>query len=137
MAGGEGAAEGGGAVSVEARVKAALDPFGDPVEKSQLYAAAGSRPPRYYTFSCESFGDDYGDDEPGCERWLVSVHLFAPLTENCVARVRETKRALSAAGFTWPHCTDATGQDGQHYVLECETVDFIEEGGAEDGEAGS
>lgn len=127
MAGGEGAAEGGGAVSVEARVKAALDPFGDPVEKSQLYAAAGSRPPRYYTFSCESFGDDYGDDEPGCERWLVSVHLFAPLAENCVARVRETKRALSAAGFTWPQYTDATDQYGQHHVFECQTVGGVPE----------
>lgn len=124
-------------MSVEARVKAALDGLGGPVEKSLLYAAAGKRPPRYYTFSCESFGDDYGDDEPGCERCLVSVHLFAPLGESCLEQVRKTKGALFRAGFTWPRCTDATGQDGQHYVLECETVDFIEKGGAEDGTNGA
>lgn len=124
-------------MSVEARVKAALDGLGGPVEKSLLYAAAGKRPPRYYTFSCESFGDDWGDDEPGCERCLVSVHLFAPLGESCLEQVRRTKRALLRAGFTWPHCTDATDQDCQHYVLECETVDFIGEGGAADGTIGS
>ena len=115
---------------------AALDSFGDPVEKSLLYAAARKRPHRYYTFLCESFGDDYGDDEPGCERWLVSVHFFAPLGENCLQRVRETKGALFRAGFTWPRCVDATDQDGQHYVLECETAEPIQGGGAEDAPAG-
>lgn len=119
-------------MSVEARVKAALDVFGDPVEKSVLYAASEEAPARYYTFSCESVGDDFGDDEPGCERWLVSVHLFAPLAENCVRRAKETKQALFAAGFTWPKYTDATDQDGQHLVFECETVDLEEDDGGKD-----
>lgn len=113
-------------MSVEARIKAALDAFGDPVEKSVLYAAAGKSPQRYYTFSCESTGESFGDDEPGCELWLVTVHLFAPLAMNCVRRVTDTKQALFAAGFTWPRYTDATDQDGQHMVFECETVDFEE-----------
>ena len=116
-------------MSVEAEVKAALDVFGDPVEKSVLYAAAGKRPARYYTFSCDSMGDDFGDDGPGAEVWLVQVHLFAPLGENCIRRARETKRALFAAGFTWPDMTDAT--DGQHYVFECKTVQGVPE--EEDG----
>lgn len=114
-------------MNVEAQVKAALDAFGDPVEKSVLYAAATDRPPRYYTFSCESFGDDFGDDGPGCERWLVSVHLFGPLYEDLTGRVRATKEALFAAGFTWPRCADATDQDGQHFVFECETAQPIGE----------
>lgn len=112
-------------MSVEARVKAALDVFGDPVEKSMLDAAARWAPARYYTFSVSSYGAAFGDDAPGCERCPVMVHLFAPLHENCVRRVKETKRALFAAGFTWPRVVDATDQDGQHYVFECETVDDI------------
>ncbi len=112
-------------MSVEARVKAALNAFGDPVEKSLLDAAAKDHPPRYYTFACSSFGDDYGDDEPGHERWLVSVHLFAPPGENVIRRARKTKRALFAAGFTWPEMVDASDQDGQHYVFECEAMDGI------------
>lgn len=127
-------------MSVESRVKTALDVFGDPVEKSVLSAATKRRIPstgqtksssaiqfRYYTFSCDSFGADFGDDEPGCERCLVHVHLFAPLNQNCLQQTRETKRALFAAGFTWPNVTDATDQDGQHFVFECETAQPIEE----------
>lgn len=112
-------------MSVEARIKSALDGFGDPVEKSMLDAAARWAPARYYTFSCRTSGAAFGDNAPSCERVLVSVHLFAPLNMNCIQRVKETKRALSAAGCTWPEVVDATDQDGQHYVFECETVDDI------------
>lgn len=127
-------------MSVEARVKAALDVFGDPVEKSVLSAetkrsltgaARGKSSSavqfRYYTFSCDSFGANFGDDEPGCERCLVHVHLFAPLNQNCISQVRKTKNALLEADFTWPEVTDATDQDGQHFVFECETAQPIEE----------
>lgn len=127
MAGGEGMPEAGGPVSVEARIVDALRPFGDPVEKSLLYAASNKRPRRYYTFTVQSFGDAYGDDEPGCERWLVQVHLFAPLAENCIRRAAQTKKALFEAGFTWPSMVDATDQDGQHYVFECETAAGVPE----------
>lgn len=113
-------------MSVEARVKAALDVFGDPVEKSVLDSGARQRPARYYTFSCNSFGADFGNDAPGCERCLVSIHLFAAQGENCIRRVKETKRALFMAGFTWPQVVDASDQDGQHYVFECETVHKVE-----------
>lgn len=113
-------------MNVGERVKAALDVFGDPVEKSVLDAAAKKRPARYYAFSCDSFGADFGDDEPGCERCLVHVHLFAPLNQNCLQQVRKTKWVLLKAGFTWPEVTDATDQDGQHYVFECETVQEVE-----------
>lgn len=123
MAGDQGPAEGGGAVSVEERIVAALAPFGDPVEASLLYAAAQDRPGRYYTFQCASYGADFGDDAPGCERWAVTVHYFAPhCNEDIPGRVRRTKQALFDAGFTWPSCVDASDQDGQHRVFECETV---------------
>lgn len=120
-------------MSVEARVKAALGAFGDPVEKSVFTTPARDGPQRYYTFQCESLGADFGDDEPGSERWLVSIHLFAPPDENCVRRGRMTKRALFNAGFTWPQMTDASDQDGQHLVFECETVEGIPEMEVSDG----
>ena len=127
MAGAESPAEGGGAVTVEERIVSALAPFGDPVEASLLYAAAQDLPPRYYTFSCSSFGDDFGDDEPGCERWLVNVHYFAPLyNEDISERVKRTKKALFRAGFTWPSSTDASDQDGKHVVFECEIAEEVD-----------
>ena len=113
-------------MNIEARVKAVLDTLGDPAEKSVLDAASKEHPTRYYTFVCDSFGDAWGDDEPGCERCPVSVHLFAPLNENCIQQVKTTKQALFAAGFTWPRVVDATNQDGQHYVFECEGIQEVE-----------
>ena len=113
-------------MSIWARVTAALTPFGDPVEKSLFSLAPETLPPRYYTFSCDSIGDDFGDDAPGHERWLVSVHYFAPLGVNCNRRVKETKEALFRAGFTWPEFTDATDQDGQHFVFTCEAAEGVE-----------
>ena len=126
MAGDQGAEEGGGAVSVEGKIVAALAPFGDPVEKSLLYAAASELPPQYYTFSCSSSGADFGDDEPGCERWTVNVHFFAPLCGNIAWRVKQTKQALFRAGFTWPSAVDASDQDGQHVVFECQIAEALE-----------
>lgn len=126
MAGAEGPADGGGQMSVEERLKAALDVFGFPVERGLLYAEASKCPEKYYTFSIGRSGDDFADDEPGAELCRVSVHLFAPLAGNLNKQIRQTKRALSAAGFTWPSQTDATDATGQHYIFECETVEGIE-----------
>ncbi|MDE7261954.1 MAG: hypothetical protein K2N78_07870 [Oscillospiraceae bacterium] len=114
-------------MSVEEKIVSALAPFGDPVDASLLYAAAQDLPERYYTFACSSFGDDFGDDEPGCERWLVTVHYFAPLcNEDIAGRVKKTKRALHRAGFTWPSSVDASDQDGRHIVFECEAAEEVD-----------
>lgn len=120
-------------MSVEAKLKAALDPFGNPVEKSLLYASAADLPPQYYTFALSSRGEDFGDDEPGCELWQVNVHFFAPPVGNYVQRVRQTKLALYRAGFTWPRCTDASDQEGQHWVFECEIAEEVDLDGAVQG----
>ena len=133
MAGDQGAEKGGGAVSVESKIVAALAPFGDPVEKSLLYAAAKALPPQYYTFSCSSAGADFGDDEPGCERWMVNVHFFAPLRGKISRRVQQTKKALFRAGFTWPRAVDAGDQEGQHIVFECEIAEEVEPDGEDGG----
>ena len=105
-------------MSVEARITAALGSFGDPVEKS-----------RYYTFACSSQGEDWADDEPGFELWQVNVHFFAPLDGNYTRRVRQTKLALHQAGFTWPRCYDASDQEGQHFVFECEIAEEVDPDG--------
>ena len=116
-------------MSVEKRIRDALLPFGDPVEKSFLYAAAADLPGQYYTFSASSRGDDFGDDAPGCEVWTVNVHFFAPLEGDFSRRREQTKRALHRAGFTWPRCIDAGDEEGQHLVFECEIAEEVEPDG--------
>ena len=105
-------------MNVNALIKAALDPFGDPVEYGAYVGAAET----YYVFNGSTLGSDYGDDEPGHERHLVQVHFFCPLKVDALIRQKRTKQALFAAGFTWPSMIDATDTESRHYVFECEYV---------------
>lgn len=90
----------------------------------------------YFTFNYSTFGAAYADDDAGCERYLVQVHLFTPLGENSVSLRKQAKQRLAAAGFTRPSeiCAgvDGTkaGDKRQHYVFECETVEAISNGSA-------
>lgn len=110
--------------SVEARLKEALARFGDPVENG-VYQGESDR---YYTVHTSTMPDLHADDAPGAERYLIQVHLFAPLTFNFITRRRQTKQALFNAGFGWPECTDASDENGRHLVFECEYVEGVEAG---------
>ena len=115
-------------MSIEARLKAVLMRFGDPVENGVYMGTAN----RYYTFNVTTLGADYADDAPQHERYLVQVHLFAPLTFNFVARRKATKAALFGAGFRWPECTDASDSDGRHIVFETEYAEGVNSDGDDD-----
>lgn len=106
-------------MTVDERIKAALDVFDDPVENSVYQGKAA----QYYTFNYSTLGADFGDDAPQHERYLVQVHFFAPLNVNVTSRVRETKGALFGAGFTWPETVNASDENGRHIVFECEIAD--------------
>lgn len=102
-------------MSVNSLLKAALDPVA-PVEADTY---EGNRP-TYITIGYNSIGEDYADDEAGHERFLISVHLFAPTGEDTIEKRRAIKKALAAAGTTWPSYTNASDKNGQHHVFECE-----------------
>ena len=108
-------------MSVEERIRTVLLQFGDPVENAVYHGECR----RYYTFSCVSAGADYGDDAPGHEIYLVTIHFYAPLNENITARVRDTKRALFAAGFSWPETLNNSDDNGRDIIFECEYVEGI------------
>lgn len=110
--------------SVDEKLRNALLSFGDPVENA-VYLG---KEKRYYVFNYSTLGADFGDDSPGHERYLVQVHLFAPLWENVTKRVRDTKRVLYKAGFTWPDTENVSDETGRHIVFECETAEGVEDG---------
>jgi len=122
MAGNQSAKAGEGAMSVDAKLKKALAVFGDPVANAVYYGEAK----RYYVFNYSTMGAGYADDEPTCERYMIQVHLFAPLSENITKRVKETKKALNAAGFTWPSTENASDEDSRHIVFECEAAEGMD-----------
>ena len=112
-------------MSVDELLRKTLLTFGDPVENAVYHGSAK----RYYTFNYSTVGDDFADDAPGHERYLTQVHLFAPLSENITARIKATKEALFAAGFTWPETFNASDGDGRHIVFECETAEGVDANG--------
>lgn len=109
-------------MSVEARLKTILEDFGDPVENGVYHGEAE----RYYTFNVTTVGDDYADDAPQHERYLIQVHFYAPLSFNFVKRRRDTCRALYFGEFQWPSVTDASDDDGRHLVFETECAEGVE-----------
>ena len=102
-------------MSVNSLIKAALDPVA-PVEADTYEDTAAT----YITFGYVSTPADFGDDEPDHEVFSISVHLFAPTGEDTIAKRRAIKKALAAAGTTWPIYTNASDKDGQHHVFECQ-----------------
>lgn len=104
-------------MSINSTLKAALAPVA-PVEADTYEGDEAV----YITFGYNSIPDDFGDDEPSHERFLVTVHLYAPTGYNTLTKRRAIKRALSDAGATWPAYENASDKDGQHHVFECELI---------------
>ena len=96
--------------------------FDYPVERT-VYTGQSKK---YITFQYTTVADDFGDDRPGHERYLVLVNLFLPLAENPNNDIRATKEALYNAGFTWPDTSDLTDENGRHIVFECEIAKGVE-----------
>ena len=114
-------------MSIDETLRAVLDPIA-PAEADAYEGKEGV----YITFNYHTVPTNYGDDEPGHERVSIQVHLFAPLGHDVLAERRAVKKALAAAGFTYPAYTTASDKDGQHHVFECETA---QEAGAEQWDA--
>lgn len=74
----------------------------------------------YITFNYFSTGENFADDEPKNELYQVQVHYCCPADTNSLTKRGQIKRRLLAADFTWPTVTDATDEDGQHWIFECE-----------------
>lgn len=81
---------------------------------------------RYITYQFSTVADDFGDDMPGHERYLVLVNLFLPLATNPNPDIRKMKTALLDAGFTWPDTQDMTDENGRHIVFECEIANGVD-----------
>lgn len=83
----------------------------------------------YCTFNYSELPDDFGDDAPGAMRYLVQVHLYAPWktgdgeSNDTMATRKALRRALFAAGFTYPSVENSSDESYQHFVFEFEDFD--------------
>ena len=104
-------------MSVNATLKAALEAVA-PVEADTYEGEIE----KYITIAYNTIPVDFADDEPGHERFLLTVTLFAPTGADTVADRAAIKRALVGVGTTWPTLTNASDKNGQQLVFECELV---------------
>lgn len=83
----------------------------------------------YCTFNYTESPESFGDEAPGAIRYLCQIHYYAPWktaageSNNTMATRKALRRALVAAGFTYPIVTDASDEESQHFVFECQDFD--------------
>lgn len=78
---------------------------------------------KYIVWNYNQIPQVYAESAPHAARYLVQVHYYLPFKENPQAAILALSRALFEKDFTWPTVTDATDNEGQHWVLECEYAD--------------
>lgn len=66
----------------------------------------------------------FGDDKPALVRQLIQIHHYCPVTTNSRPLLRSVRKALLAAGCTWPDNPVGSVVEGKlrHTVLECELL---------------
>lgn len=113
-------------MSIEAKIRAALTPIVPIVE---LHRYDGPEK-TYIIWNFDEFGALHAGDKAQEARYYLTVSLHLPLRptapgESTSPRLlkRQIKAALESAGCTTPDITDASDEEGQLYVFNCEAVD--------------
>lgn len=106
--------------SVEARIVAALEPIAPTwnAVKEDSKRNPALEPDTYFTYTVNTRGDAYADDDPTVEVYLCTAYLHCPLASNPTKIIRRAKRQLHDAGFTWPEKIDASDDKERRIVLE-------------------
>ena len=105
-------------MSLNQRLIGALAPLGLPVVPD---VDTGHRD-RVLVFNYDLLPFQPVDNLPLWYRALIQIHLYLPLGENGVGLAGQVAAALAGAGMTWPEIIDATDEEAQHRVFECETI---------------
>lgn len=107
--------------SVDKRIRSALISFGYDVEKG-VYRGEDKI---YFVFGYNTVPIQPSDDSPEFERYLIWVRIVAPVTTKITELIRQVKRALESAGFTYPQQTMVDNADEQEILLETEWAEQI------------
>lgn len=86
---------------------------------------AGEKPAEVYcVFNYTEAPDVFGDDEPQAIRYLIQLHLYLPLGQTPIRLKRAAPAGHAGRGLAVGDYTNASDLEGQHYVLECQTLDL-------------
>ena len=106
-------------MTIESRIRTALASFEHKVYPDTYNGSDKT----YFVFNYNTIPDDFGCNQPQHERALIQVHLFCPHGFNSVQLRKDVKLALLHAGFTYPYTTNASDEDGQHWVFEFQVAE--------------
>lgn len=111
-------------MSINSELISALTPI-IPVVKPDAYRPLPNETPatEYIVFNYTELPTLHADNEPHAMRYLVQVHYFCPWNVNPSSKKKRIRQALHGAGFTYPSTTNASDDDGQHFVFEAEYLD--------------
>lgn len=116
-------------MSINERIIAAVTPIVPTCVPGVYVPGVGQENAVYCTFNYSENPDSFGDDAPEAMRYLCQLHFYAPqrsadgMSNNTLATRKALRRAIFAAGFTYPSAEDASDEEYQHYVLEFQDVD--------------
>ena len=108
-------------LTVDKRIRTALISFGYDVEKG-VYRGDSKT---YFVFGYNTIPAQPSDDTPEFEKYLIWVRIVAPVTTKITGLIRQVKRALESAGFTYPQLTMVDNADEQEILLETEWAEQI------------
>jgi hypothetical protein len=80
----------------------------------------------YIVFNYTELPADFADDDAAHYRYLVQVHLYAPLEKN--TRTYRRVSAIASKPPISPTVTPASDKNGQHYAFECEIAGGVDDG---------
>lgn len=114
-------------MSIEERVVQVAKQFGLPCAHPNYDGEEKT----FLTFNISVVPMNYADDGPEHEKWLIELHLFAPVGQNTRRLRKELRQAIFDAGFTYPDQTDAseaykkTDGSEQHIIFDFEDAEVI------------
>ncbi len=108
-------------MSLESDIREAVAFTGLPCVKGEYTGTEKA----YMVINYTTLPAHYSDDTPEFERQMVQLHLFCPVKQNTVALRAGVKRALHAAGYSFPTTEDSSDATGQHIVFEFEGLEAI------------
>ena len=76
--------------------------------------------PEYIAYTYDERGGAFGDDVPDVLVMELTLHWYLPSGANPNARKRRLRQALLDLGFTCPRIVNASDNEGQHFVFECQ-----------------
>lgn len=107
-------------MNAEAALKSALAPlFPDGRATPHVYRGKSLE---YVTWNTWTVPEVYAERKPAAARQIAQIHWHLPHGQNPSSGKCRIAQALFDEGFTWPDVTNASDDDGQHYVFECTFV---------------